>query len=280
MRTIHTPANFDPANYEIVDYIDNKRPAYYGQPIQQLELEIREWTETNIRLFGENFHSRIHKCEHCNHSGHVRYIAVVNYIPTNTLHSFGYICAERLEIKDKAAFRLRFIKDKASIDHAKAESYKLRAKFNETNEEFLKVLENASKMNLSNGFLIDIIAKFHNTNNVPSELQVKMFLISFEKYLNFQKCHEEEQTQLTSCPEGRITISGTILAIKNHESQFGLSWKMLVLDDRKFKIWGSLPSKLSVEDKGKKVKFDAMITKSNKDQSFGFFKRPTKVCLI
>jgi hypothetical protein len=24
--TVHNPVNFDPANYEVVDYLDNKRP--------------------------------------------------------------------------------------------------------------------------------------------------------------------------------------------------------------------------------------------------------------
>ena len=80
-------------------------------------------------------------------------------------------------------------------------------------------------------------------------------------------------TELTA---GRHTISGVLLGTKSEETPYGWSTKMLVLDDRGFKLWGTLPSAISGIDKGDRLTFDAAVQVSDKDECFGFIKRPTK----
>lgn len=87
-----------------------------------------------------------------------------------------------------------------------------------------------------------------------------------------------EQAELDAaepCPTGRVAITGEILATKLQESYYGDTWKMLVKDDRGFKVWGSIPSSLHAS-RGARVTFMAAVEPSRDDDKFGFYKRPTK----
>ena len=87
-----------------------------------------------------------------------------------------------------------------------------------------------------------------------------------------------EQAELAAaepCPPGRVEITGEILTIKLQEGYYGDTWKMLVKDDRGFKVWGSIPSSLHAS-RGVRVSFMAAVEPSADDDKFGFFKRPTK----
>jgi len=84
--------------------------------------------------------------------------------------------------------------------------------------------------------------------------------------------------------DGRNTFTGEILATKWQATDFGDQLKMLVLEERGFKLWGTAPSKLWEDHdgsiKGMIVQFDATIEVSKDDECFGFYKRPTKVSVI
>jgi len=78
--------------------------------------------------------------------------------------------------------------------------------------------------------------------------------------------------------EGRQTITGTITATKWQDSPYGSTLKMLVIDGKGLKYWGTVPGGLdgTREDlKGARVRFLATVEASD-DPLFGFFKRPTK----
>ena len=76
--------------------------------------------------------------------------------------------------------------------------------------------------------------------------------------------------------DGRHEVTGEFLARKTEEGYYGYVTKMLVRDDRGFKVWGTCPESLSEADEGDKVSFFAAIQASNDDECFGFFRRPTK----
>lgn len=104
-----------------------------------------------------------------------------------------------------------------------------------------------------------------------------------------------EKAALSEVQVGKQTITGTIVTVKYQDSQYGGSWKMLVLDDRNFKVWGTVPTAIFDQQrdeaaegenpfaehlKGRKVSFNAAVTASDDDKTFGFFKRPTKATLL
>lgn len=98
--------------------------------------------------------------------------------------------------------------------------------------------------------------------------------------------------------EGRHTFTGEILGHRSEPDGFGGSvTKIIFLDDRGFKLWGTCPSAfwqvegkneynehtiLSYRDeiRGLRVQFDATLQISDRDDKFGFTKRPTKAIVL
>ena len=94
-----------------------------------------------------------------------------------------------------------------------------------------------------------------------------------------------ERDAAEDVPEGKQQITGTVISVKDRASGYGtVVFKMLVKDDRGFKVWGTVPQAIwdAVGDErvtGQRVTFSATITQSPDDEKFGFFKRPTKAGL-
>lgn len=87
------------------------------------------------------------------------------------------------------------------------------------------------------------------------------------------------EPEATAVIEGRIKITGKVVTIKWQDSAYGGSLKMLVLDDRGFKVWGTVPSALDAE-RGQMVAFTATVKASGDDETFGFYKRPSGAVLL
>ena len=80
-------------------------------------------------------------------------------------------------------------------------------------------------------------------------------------------------------PVGKQVITGEIVSFKWVESFTGFgcgTCKMLVIDDRGFKVFGTCPTSLSDAVKGSRVAFTATLEVSDNDPSFAYFSRPTK----
>lgn len=92
--------------------------------------------------------------------------------------------------------------------------------------------------------------------------------------------------QLTSSPvpetDKRITIKGEITSYKVKETDWGLTTKILITTDEGYKLYGSLPKSLEDCERyddliGQQIQFDCSVIKSDRDEYFGFYKRPTKI---
>lgn len=93
---------------------------------------------------------------------------------------------------------------------------------------------------------------------------------------------EERQRQYDAAPdieEGRQSFVGEVLSTKWQDSDFGPVYKMLVQDDRGFKLWGTCPAAID-PSRGDHVAFVATATPSKDDPKFGFFKRPSKAVIL
>lgn len=94
----------------------------------------------------------------------------------------------------------------------------------------------------------------------------------------------EERAAAADCPSGRVKLSGRILSLKVVDTDFGPVTKMLLLDDRGFKVYGSRPSfptnpaalEYDNPERGDRIEFFAAVEPSRDDVKFGFYKRPTK----
>lgn len=91
---------------------------------------------------------------------------------------------------------------------------------------------------------------------------------------------EESKSDPTPAPviEGRIVLTGRVVCVKLQESVYGTTVKMIVLDDRGFKVWGTMPKALEEDNvsKGDRVTFTGTVGVSDDDETFGFYVRPSK----
>lgn len=96
--------------------------------------------------------------------------------------------------------------------------------------------------------------------------------------------------EIEPVPTGRVTITGEVVGISERYSDYGVTFKLTVKDDRGFKVWVTRPRAIdSVElpgggwrelARGDRVTFDATVEPSRDDEFFGFGKRPTKARVL
>lgn len=93
------------------------------------------------------------------------------------------------------------------------------------------------------------------------------------------KQREAEREAAEPCPTGRIVITGEVVSVKSQHGAYGPQFKMLVKDDRGFKVWGTIPNAI-YPSAGCRVSFTASVEPSNDDNKFGFYKRPSKANIL
>jgi len=130
------------------------------------------------------------------------------------------------------------------------------------------------------------------------------------------RAKEEREANLVPVPvtEARMTFTGEIISTKIVENDYGTALKIVLQDDRGFRVYGSLASSLRelfVDEfdtinghdhsaigygvwftgsttepetfkgiKGRHISFQAKVAVSDDDKGFGFFTRPTKAALL
>lgn len=103
---------------------------------------------------------------------------------------------------------------------------------------------------------------------------------------------------------GRVEVAGTVISAEYRDTDYGSTPKMLLETDEGWRLWGTVPeaifSAADVEQtekleaagaergdweplvtyiRGRRVTFYASVTRSDDDETFGFFSRPTKATL-
>lgn len=133
------------------------------------------------------------------------------------------------------------------------------------------------------------LVKYGNISEPQKGLLAKLLVrIANRPAIEAARAAEREAAEDVPETSERITITGTVLTVRVDEGgQFGPTTKVLVRDERGFKLWGSRPAikqgrdehgnqEYSIAEKGDKISFSAVVERSDKDSKFGFFRRPTK----
>jgi uncharacterized protein YeeX (DUF496 family) len=183
--TEHTEKNFDPANYEIIDYFDNKRPQYYGQPIEIWKAEIEDWKENFRRVYGPDWINKIHRCEHC-HNTNVRYIVAVKDKRTDEVITFGDICVAKLSFDNLNEYRTAQIRSLAETKRKSIKiwlQYKQYLKENPEVKGAIKEIEN--KIHDNNRFAHDVLNKLKQygcISNKQRDILIKSLKDDYRRY--------------------------------------------------------------------------------------------------
>ena len=137
-------------------------------------------------------------------------------------------------------------------------------------------------------FLADLNEKLFDWGKLsPKQTDIVRKSLARAKERLAQKAEREAQwkaeaANLPPVPETdeRIDVVAEILSTKEVEGMYGWQTKALYKTDAGYKLWGSVPSKISEAKKGDRVQFSAKVSRSDDDPSFGFIIRPTKAKII
>ena len=201
------------------------------------------------------------------------------------------------DAKRNAANRARAAEraqDKREAEHAErmtALDAKIQ-RYRGTHPDVVAALEVAREQD-QGGFLGDMAALLFWAVNIDRELS--------ERQIAAIQRVAHDNAAATPVPEMRARVTGKIVSVKEEEDHYsrygGSTFKMLVEDATGFRVFGTIPASLcdqlfdeyrTQEDtegigtdqifsdfcKGREVAFTASLIRSERDASFGFFKRP------
>ena len=94
-----------------------------------------------------------------------------------------------------------------------------------------------------------------------------------------RKAKAEAEASPTPVGDGPHTVEGVVIK-RTYEEPYAMyalgTWKITVRDDRGFTVWGSEP-RAAETNRGDRVRFVcSQIIRSDRDKTFGFFKRPRR----
>lgn len=270
--TVHNPTNFDPAQYDVLDYLDGKRPQYYGQGLEAFEGEVKFWEAEMATAFGADWKSKnVRKCVHCGHNP-LRWLTVVKYLVTGETVVFGADCTARLAFVDQKTFKLAQLQAKDAANKVRIKVWNAREAFLKANPVFAAAI---AAYTGTNPFVKDVVAKLGHYGSL-SERQVSAVLSAIAR--DAQKAVEVIEVK-GDAPVGRQTVTGTILSTKLVEGYYGNTLKMLLKLENGSRVWLTVPAKAAA-DKGDIITVTATFDVSKDDKSFAFGSRPSLVGVV
>jgi hypothetical protein len=278
----HSPTNLVTEDYEYLFAADLNSPWAVGLASNP---EGREFLRT-LNNYDPSLASRGQgQCHHC--GAHLRYAAWLRHVPTGYTIVVGETCLDNRFGRATADFQA--LRKQVQLDREAQRIKAAIAAFVEANPDLAFMADKAHEH--TNDFVADVARKLRRKGEL-TERQIE----AVRRVVAREAEPKPEPAPMVPVVTGKVTIEGEVKSVKVQYSDFGATLKMLVLDDRGFKVWGTVPSKLSdgidrvwgemtasgsVPDKGvkghgRRVRFSATVEASHDDETFGFFKRPTK----
>lgn len=277
--TVHNPTNFEPAHYQVEDYLDNKRPEYFGQGIEAFRAEIAWWEADMARVLGADWRMKAHHCVHCG-NGNVRWITAVRHLPTNEVVVFGADCTARLGFEDRKAFKLAQLKAKAEAGHARLRIWKMREAFVAAHPDLATAIQEAQQpIHQGNTFVADVLNKLNQYGSL-SDRQVTAVIGSLRRDYEVAARKAQEALEVKgAAPSGRQTVTGQVLTLREQASDFGIVTKMLLKLTNNSRVWLTCPSGSQI-DRGDTVTIRATFQPKADDPSFAFGSRPQALDVV
>lgn len=134
------------------------------------------------------------------------------------------------------------------------------------------------------GFIVDVSRKIEQYG--ATEAQATSLVSAYNKRKDILDKRAEDKARLVAAPDGRQTITGEVVHATIRDTVYGTTWKMIVLDDRQFKVWSTVPKAIIDEVphvdalKGARVTYTGTLEVSDKDETFAFAKRPSNARIL
>ena len=311
-KDIHRPSALNPEDYEFVAH-DYYGPDNMGMSLSGERAAFREhMARTGGKFSGHDHGGSCHVC-----GAGAMYVAKFWHKPSNAYIVTGEDCAAKMHMGDPAAFR-RF-RDKVGVQREaiagkrKAEKILIEAGLGKAWElleasvakrkahaEAYKEWQNAGggdedsmpkypEYSRDEDTALDIVSRLIKYGNISDKavsfLGQLLERIEQAPEIAAEKAAAKALEMANAKPvpvvEGRVLVKGEVLTVKEQEGFYGIQIKMLVKAEDGFKLWGTVPSALIGEvEKGSMIEFNAKIQRSDDDEYFGFFSRPSKAKVI
>ncbi len=278
MRTDeHRPSAINPADYEFVacEYIKIED---FGsaQFLQEERAKIRAHMTRTGGTYSHHEHGG--NCMICG-SVNAVYTMLFYHAKSNSYVRTGSDCAAKIEMSGLEEMN-RFRAAVKNAIEAKAGKKKAEAILTEAGlSEAWTIYEAGNVKEYEERTISSIVGKLvaYGSISENAEKFVRDLLAKIPTRESRKEAERQAHANAAECPEGRIQIVGEVLATKVQDSDFGSVVKMLVRAETGFKVWGTCPAGIS---RGMKISFKATVTRSNDDEKFGFFKRPSNAQVI
>jgi hypothetical protein len=318
---VHRYAVLDPADYTLVALLDEHH--------EDGSFDIEDDRYDDAEAISEALDGDPGICRLCGQNKGNRYWGFFRHEPSGDVIQVGSVCAHKVGLADRAALEEvrayegrrmaqvraeRLFGDPAArsaLDWALSVMERLDADLIDPGTHFATDDGLFADGGFPATFAADLLARFNRTARI-SDKQVRLV----DKLRREDAARQAEQARRAAedaearpIPADllgeRVQITGQLLATKWQESDFGGAMKMLVRDDRNFKVWGTCPEAISDalvglatdEDDGLyattirrlreagtpvRVTFAAKVELGQRDPdpTFGFIKRPTKASIV
>lgn len=239
-------------------------------------------------------------CHHCGKA--IVWEVFYTHKPSGKVVTFGYICAGILDLTDNRIDHEMVLLKRTAENERRKEMAKMEwtdrrdkmvAEYPEVCE-FLDNFDDSYSPNKSSFdfFLGNLKRNYERWGSLfPRQIDaIVKTMKKREEYVQRKLAEVAPTAPLDEKHGERQTLTGVIVSEKwvpgRHEHV--KTHKMLVKLDNGNKVFGSMPIDVerAVDDSeretavGMRVKFDAKVTRSNKDENFGFFNRPTKAQVV
>ena len=252
--------------------------------------EQRKYKRAHMERTGGKYSGHEHGglCHVCG-SVNAIYSATFYHEKSNSYIRTGLDCAQKLECAGIDAFKKNVKKAKeAAAGKRKAQAILVEAGLAKA-WELYEARKSASDLSRDELTALDIVGRLVKWGSISDK--AASFLGSLLDRIEHApeiaaekaaaKALELANAKPVPAVEGRVLVKGEVLSLKEQEGFYGIQLKMLVKAEGGFKLWGSVPSAIrdSVE-RGSVVEFNAALQKSDNDEYFGFFSRPSKAKVI
>tara|TARA_R100000501_G_C2590308_1_gene90539 strand:+ start:1 stop:891 length:891 start_codon:yes stop_codon:yes gene_type:complete len=284
MRTdIHRPSQIKPTDYEYIGIeflVVGRDPK--GELIEVNDgEEIQKHMEETGGTIADHRHGGM--CQIC--GTNCVYTAIFYHTKSNTYLRTGFDCASNI----KTGLENIFKRAKKTADKFRkyiAGKKKAQGILKEANLEECWTIFNYDKCPdyYEENTIQSIVSNLVKYGNISEKQIVFLFklLSQISTRVEREAKRKAEREAAEDCPDGRVSITGTVLKAEWREGYYGSSvLKITVKDERGFLVWGTAPTIYNGEEdvdvrKHDKISFRATVTQSDKDSKFGFYKRPVK----
>jgi hypothetical protein len=224
----------------------------------------------------------VHNKTNCNHCNKViRYLVVAQDEKSEAYHVFGSTCGT--DLRDFNMGRVDGIKGRTLLKRKKEKLARERAKMAEKAEKFLDENDGLREaLELDHHITKDLKSNLYKWGNM-SEKQIALahkLVEGAKKYAKMVEERQEEMKDAQPVEEGRLKkVEMTIVSTKSktYSSEWETTTKtaMTMTHPDGWRVWGCVryDDELMSLESGSKILFSGTVTKSDKDDKFGFFKR-------